>query len=140
MDSTLKILQYFADAPVDEAKRAADLATLIVQGRRGEPCTTTQDPVQEPTQAPDQLPMLKPRKRQRHGTVRACTAQILRENGHPMPISKIRILLAQRFEINASLETIGSSISRLVKKGDEFTRPAKGLYGLVEWDQKSNTD
>ena len=29
-------------------------------------------------------------------------------------------------------------LSRLVKKGDEFARPAKGLYGLIEWERPND--
>lgn len=127
MDSALKVLQYYADAPLEEAKRTVDLATLIVLGRRGEPDDRTQDPA------------LKQHRREA-GTVRAYAAQILRENGKPLPISMIRTTLNRRFQINSSLESVSSMLSRLAKKGDEFTRPSKGLYGLVEWTQQDEQD
>ena len=127
MDSAFKVLQYFADAPLEEAKRTVDLAMLIVLGRRGEPGDRSQDPA------------LKPHRREA-GTVRAYAAQILRENGKPLPISVIRTTLNRRFQINSSLESVSSMLSRLVKKGDEFTRPVKGLYDLVEWAQQDDQE
>ena len=90
MDSALKVLQYFSDAALDEAKRTVDLAVLIVLGRRGEPGDRTQDPA------------LKPDRRREVGTVRAYAAQILRENGKPLLVSMIRTVLFRRFQIDSS--------------------------------------
>ena len=52
----------------------------------------------------------------------------------------IRTTLNRRFQINSSLESVSSMLSRLVRKGDEFTRPSKGLYGLIEWEQQDEQD
>ena len=52
----------------------------------------------------------------------------------------IRAMLNRRFNINSSLASVSSTISRLARKGDEFTRPSKGLYGLIEWEQRDDGD
>jgi hypothetical protein len=62
--------------------------------------------------------------------------QILQERGEPMPIDSILDAIYHLTGQRVLKSTLVSNLSRYVKHGDTFTRPAPSVYGLTAFERK----
>jgi transposase len=78
---------------------------------------------------------LYPKKRPSRGRSQQSMAyDILRESGAPLHVEEIISRIAQRFGVQIDRESLVSSLSKKVVRGDRFFRAGRNTFGLLEWE------
>ncbi len=62
--------------------------------------------------------------------------KILRDTGHPLSVDALLVKINAVSDTPVQKPTLVSNLSRYVKHGDTFNRPAPSTFGLVEWDTR----
>ena len=66
-------------------------------------------------------------------SIHARARAILAEHGHPLSFAQIVSAYTAKHELSKR-ESIRSTLSRLAKNGETFTKSDDRLYGLLEWE------
>jgi hypothetical protein len=64
--------------------------------------------------------------------------QLLQQAGHELVVDELLAQINDLSPTKVQKPTLVSNLSRYVKHGDTFTRPAPSTYGLIEWDQSGD--
>lgn len=126
MLDALNTIKFFKLAPIEDADLVLGIVTDLVRGRH-----TTAPPVS--VRSAPRLP-LAPRPGS-GDSIRSRAVQILGEHGSPMSGAELRNAINRRFSSTHSKASVVGELARLVRLGDTFTRPEKGHYGLLKWQE-----
>lgn len=123
--NALDVLEFFESSPVADATRALKYASRIVADRTA----TARKPVTRMDNR--RAPSSDPKK---GAPIRALAEAILRDRMEPMESSEILSEIRVRYQRSVSAESLTSILSRLVSRRETFSRQAKGMYALIEWE------
>ena len=123
--NALDVLEFFESSSVADATRALKYASRIVADRTA---TAPKPAAHVENRRP---PPSDPKKT---ASIRVLAEAILRDRMEPTETSEIVKEIRVRYQRSVSAETLTSILSRLVSKRDTFSRRAKGMYALLEWE------
>lgn len=144
MDVPVQVLHYFRTAPLAEAEQISESVLLILKGRQvverpqAPPPKIVKTP---PTQIAPTPPKPNGIGRQKDAkSIRARCETVLRQEGRPMTADALKNSLMEHFQKTATPDVVRSVLGKLVRKGDTFSRPGEGLFGLLEWAAEPSRD
>lgn len=70
----------------------------------------------------------------RPGSQPALAYTVLRECGHPLHVNELLAHIQQQFGISFDRDSLASSLSKKVARGDRFIRVAQNTFSLREWE------
>ena len=73
-------------------------------------------------------------------TSTAMAEDVLRRAGHPLHVNEIMRAIEDHFGTTVKYATLVGNISRLIKRGNLFTREGKNIFGLLEWAETRKLD
>lgn len=126
MLDALNAIKFFKLAPIEDADLVLDIVTDLVRGRH-----TSVPPVT--ARSTPRLPLTP--KPGGGDSIRARAVQILRDHGSPMSGAELKNEINRRFSSTYSKASVVGELARLVRLGDTFSRPEKGRYGLLKWQE-----